>query len=67
MSKQITKSHIGKRLLLTDGYTRVEREEVIPIEISPSGEQVKLRSVDRGNTWWQDNDEWTTVILEELP
>lgn len=63
----IKKEHIGKRLLITDGYTHVDRDEVLVVELSPSGKDVKLKSVDRGNSWWQDNDTWTTVVLEVLP
>ncbi len=66
MSQPIKPHHIGKRLLLTDGYTYIERDEVIVVELSPSGDNVKLRR-PHGGEMWQRNDEWESRVLEELP
>ena len=68
MSAQIiTKEHVGKRLLLTDGYTGRERTEVTVLELSPSLENVKVRYENSGSTAWRKNDIWDCHVLEVLP
>ena len=61
MTHQIKPHHIGQRLLLTDGYTHMDRKEVVVLELSPSGDDVKVRYAS-GSTGWIDNDEWSAVI-----
>ena len=64
MKEYITRSHIGKRLLLTDRHTRIDRTEVEVLELSPSGKNVKLHNINAGTTYWQEADE--DVIVEVL-
>ena len=64
-TRPITADDIGKRLLLTDRLTQVGRTEVEVLEMSPSGENVKLHNLEAGTRYWQETDE--DVVLEVLP
>lgn len=58
----INRGHIGCRLLVTDGWTGIERTEIVVLELTPSGRYVKIKSGDQ--TYWEDNDGWEIRILE---
>jgi hypothetical protein len=64
-TRPITKDHVGKRVLLTDRLTGSSRMEAEVLELSPSAENVKLRNLDAGTTFWQEIDE--DEVLEVLP
>jgi hypothetical protein len=61
----INKTHIGKRVLLTDGYTGVSLKEAIVLELAPSGDYVKLRHQSGTETWCKNNG-WEYSVLEVL-
>lgn len=57
--------HVGKRLLLTDRFTYIPRTEVEVVELSPSGQNVKLKNPVVGTTYWTPVEDHR--IVEELP
>lgn len=63
-TRSITRDDVGKRLLLTDRITEIGRLEVEVLELSPSGENVKLRNLCVGSTFWQRTQD--DVVVEEL-
>ena len=66
MSNKVTPEHIGRRILFTDGLTGSDRVEATVLELSPSGENVKLRHASGVETW-EENDGWDCRVLEVLP
>ena len=56
---------IGKRLLLTDILTRIQRSEWTLLEISPSGKTGKFINELSDCQFWTDLDE--LVVLDVLP
>lgn len=64
--KTVKACHVGKHLLINDGSTDSDRNEVVVVELSPSGEYVKLRSAASDASFWEMNDEWKIKILEVL-
>lgn len=59
---KIDQKLIGKRLLLTDQYTGIPKNEVKLLEISPSG--LRARFENEHAKYWQDLDE--VKLLEVL-
>ena len=59
---KIEPEHIGKRLLLTNPYTGILKNEVKLLEISPSGLRAKFEN--KHTKFWQDLDE--VKLLEVL-
>lgn len=59
---KITQKHIGKRLLLTDKYTGIPKNEVTLLEISPS--RLRGKFENEHCKYWQDLDE--VELLEVL-
>lgn len=61
----IGKFHVGKRLLLTDDTTRIQRNEWTLLELSPNGKTGKFRNeLHKACKFWTDLDE--LVLLEVL-
>jgi hypothetical protein len=63
--RQITKDDIEKRLLTTDRHTGIPLTEVEVIEISPSGENIKVRNMCVDTTYWIEKE--SVRVVEELP
>ena len=59
------KTLIGKRLLLTDRITRIQRNEWTLLEISPNGEVGKFRNELADTCFWTDLDDF--VVMDVLP
>ena len=59
----ITSKHLHRRLLLTDKH-QVSRIEATVLELSPSGEQVKLRNNIANAVFWCPVSDY--LIVEEL-
>lgn len=58
MDNKITASHVGKRLLVTDRYTGIPRDEIEVLEVSPSGQHVKLKNLAARTTFWREADQY---------
>jgi len=56
---------IGKRLLLTDRMTRIQRSEWALLEISPNGKVGKFRNELANTRFWTDLDD--LVVMDVLP
>jgi len=56
---------IGKRLLLTDRITRIQRSEWTLLEISPNGKVGKFRNELADTCFWTDLDD--LVVMDVLP
>jgi len=56
---------IGKRLLLTDRITRIQRSEWTLLEISPNGKVGKFRNELADTSFWNDLDD--LVVMDVLP
>ena len=56
---------IGKRLLLTDRITRIQRNEWTLLEISPNDEVGKFRNELADTCFWTDLDDH--VVMDVLP
>ena len=56
---------IGKRLLLTDGITRIQRNEWTLLEISPNGKVGKFRNELANTHFWTDLDDF--IVMDVLP
>ena len=56
---------IGKRLLLTDRITRIQRNEWTLLEISPNGKVGKFRNELADTRFWTDLDD--LVVMDVLP
>jgi len=56
---------IGKRLLLTDRITRIQRNEWTLLEISPNGKVGKFRNELADTCFWNDLDD--LVVMDVLP
>lgn len=65
-SRVFTKADVGQRWITTDGYTSSSRDEVVVVEVSPSGKNVKLKFTS-GYEGWEENDGWSHRKLEKLP
>jgi hypothetical protein len=59
------KTLIGKRLLLTDRITRIQRSEWTLLEISPNGKVGKFRNELADTCFWTDLDH--LVVMDVLP
>ena len=55
---------IGKRLLLTDRITRIQRSEWTLLEISPNGKVGKFRNELANTCFWTDLDD--LVVMDVL-
>ena len=55
----------GKRLLLTDTITRIQRNEWTLLEICPNGKVGKFRNELADNCFWNDLD--SLVVMDVLP
>lgn len=55
----------GKRLLLTDSITRIQRNEWTLLEISPNGKLAKFRNELSDCQFWTDLDE--LIVVDMLP
>jgi hypothetical protein len=55
---------IGKRLLLADRITRIQRNEWTLLEISPNGEVGKFRNELADTSFWNDLDD--LVVMDVL-
>ena len=55
----------GKRLLLTDMITRIQRSEWTLLEISPNGKVGKFRNELADTCFWNDLDD--LVVMDVLP
>jgi hypothetical protein len=55
----------GKRLLLTDRITRIQRSEWTLLEISPNGKVGKFRNELADTCFWTDLDD--LVVMDVLP
>ncbi len=56
---------IGKRLLLTDRITRIQRSEWTLLEISPNGKVGKFRNELADTSFWNDLDD--LFVMDVLP
>jgi hypothetical protein len=56
---------IGKRLLLTDRITRIQRNEWTLLEISLNGKVGKFRNELANTCFWTDLDD--LVVMDVLP
>ena len=61
---KINKSHVGKRLLISQWCSATSPFEVTVLDVSPSEKACLLRHRD-GYEAWADVDKWQ--VLEELP
>ena len=59
------KTLIGKRLLLTDRITQIQRSEWTLLEISPNGKVGKFRNELANTCFWTDLDD--LVVVDVLP
>jgi hypothetical protein len=55
----------GKRLLLTDTITRIQRNEWTLLEISPNGKVGKFRNELANTRFWTDLDDF--IVMDVLP
>lgn len=55
----------GKRLLLTDMITRIQRSEWTLLEMSPNGKVGKFRNELTNTCFWTDLDD--LVVMDVLP
>jgi hypothetical protein len=65
MLEKITSAHLNKRLLICPQITRIGLTEVLVLEISPSGKNVKIHNLITDTKYWQSVEEW--VIVDLLP
>lgn len=65
MSEYKWKELIGKRLLLTDRITRIQRSEWTLLEISPKKKVGKFRNELADTCFWNDLDD--LVVMDVLP
>jgi hypothetical protein len=58
---------IGKRLLLADRITRIQRNEWTLLEISPNGEVGKFRNELADTSFWNDLDDLVVIdVLHDM-